>query len=62
MNGNRRQSNPGKGIIMNVVRTINNWINYHRTLNELGRMNNRALQDIGVSRDAIPTVARGVFR
>lgn len=47
---------------MSVVRTINSWINYHRTLNELGRMNNRALNDIGISRDAIPAVARGVFR
>ena len=47
---------------MSVVRTVNNWINYHRTLNELGRMNSRALQDIGISRDAIPAIARGVYR
>jgi uncharacterized protein YjiS (DUF1127 family) len=43
---------------MSVVRTVNNWINYRRAVNELGRLNNRALQDLGITRDQIPALAR----
>ena len=62
MIGRRRQTSPGKGIIMNVARTVNNWINYRRAVAELGRLNGRALQDLGISRDEIPAVARASIR
>lgn len=47
---------------MSVVRTVNNWINYRRAVNELGRLNSRALQDLGISRDDIHAVARASVR
>jgi uncharacterized protein YjiS (DUF1127 family) len=62
MNGSRRQANPGKGIIMSVVRTVNNWINYRRAVSELGRLSNRSLQDLGLTRDEIPAAARASIR
>jgi uncharacterized protein YjiS (DUF1127 family) len=43
---------------MSVVRTVNNWINYRRTVNELGRLNSHALQDLGITRAEIPALAR----
>jgi uncharacterized protein YjiS (DUF1127 family) len=61
-NGRRRQQNPGKGIIMNVARSFNNWLSYRRALSELGRLNGRALQDIGIVREQIPALARASVR
>lgn len=43
---------------MSVVRTVNNWINYRRAVSELGRLNSRALMDLGITRDEIPAVVR----
>ena len=43
---------------MSVVRTVNNWINYRRAVNELGRLSSRELRDLGISRDEIPAVVR----
>ena len=54
--------NPGKGIIMNVARSFTNWLTYRRAVNELGRLNNRALDDLGISRDQIPALARAAVR
>jgi uncharacterized protein YjiS (DUF1127 family) len=62
IDGSRRQPSPGKGIIMSVVRTVNNWISYRRAINELGRLNGRALQDLGITRDEIPAVVRASIR
>jgi len=62
MNGSRRQPNPRKGIIMSVVRTVNNWINYRRAVSELGRLSGHALQDLGITREQIPAVVRATLR
>jgi uncharacterized protein YjiS (DUF1127 family) len=48
----------GKGIIMNVARSFNNWLKYRQTVTELGRMTGRELQDLGISRSDIRSVAR----
>ncbi len=46
---------------MNVARTFNNWRKYRQTVNELGRMSSRELQDLGISRADIHNVARGTY-
>lgn len=43
---------------MNVARTFNNWRKYRQTRNELARMSDRELSDIGVSRADIARIAR----
>ena len=43
---------------MNVARSLNNWRKYRQTVNELGRMTNRELHDLGIDRGDIRTVAR----
>ncbi len=43
---------------MNIVRSFNNWRKYRQTINELGRMSNRELGDLGIDRAEIRTVAR----
>jgi uncharacterized protein YjiS (DUF1127 family) len=43
---------------MNVTRALNNWRKYRQTVNELGRMTNRELQDLGIDRADIRSVAR----
>ena len=48
----------GKGIIMNVARSLNNWRKYRQTVSELGRMTNRELHDLGIDRGDIRIVAR----
>ena len=48
----------GKGIIMNVARSFNNWRKFRQTVNELGRMSSRELQDLGIDRADIRSVAR----
>jgi uncharacterized protein YjiS (DUF1127 family) len=47
-----------KGIIMNVTRSFNNWRKYRQTVSELGRMSARELQDLGINRADIHSVAR----
>lgn len=54
--------NPGKGFIMNVVRSFNNWLSYRRALADLGRLDSRMLQDMGISRGQIPALARSSDR
>ena len=44
--------------MMNVARSFNNWRKYRQTVAELGRMTNRELTDLGISRGDIHTVAR----
>jgi uncharacterized protein YjiS (DUF1127 family) len=48
----------GKGIIMNVARSLNNWRKYRQTVTELGRMTTRELNDLGIDRADIRSVAR----
>jgi uncharacterized protein YjiS (DUF1127 family) len=40
-----------------LVRFIQSWKNYNRSLNELNRLGDRELADIGVSRSDIPRLA-----
>ena len=43
---------------MNILRSYQNWRRYRETCNELGRLSNRELTDLGISRSDIPFVAR----
>lgn len=47
---------------MNVARSFNNWLSYRRAVNELGRLNSRALQDLGLTREEIPAAVRAATR
>ena len=40
-----------------VVRFIQSWKNYNRSLSELNRLGDRELADIGINRSDIETVA-----
>ena len=53
-----RQETSRKGITMNVARSFNNWRKYRQTVTELGRMTSRELQDLGINRGDIHTIAR----
>ncbi|WP_081687878.1 DUF1127 domain-containing protein [Rhizobium mesoamericanum] len=46
---------------MNVARSFNNWRKFRQTVNELGRMSNRELQDLGIDRTEIRSVARAAI-
>jgi uncharacterized protein YjiS (DUF1127 family) len=46
---------------MTVARTLRNLIAYRQTVSQLGRMNARQLDDIGIIQSEIRDVARGVF-
>ncbi len=48
----------GTRIIMNVARSFNNWRKFRQTITELGRMSARELQDLGIDRVDIRSVAR----
>jgi uncharacterized protein YjiS (DUF1127 family) len=43
---------------MNVARSFNNWRKFRQTVNDLGRMSSRELQDLGIDRADIRSVAR----
>ena len=43
---------------MNIVRSYNNWRRYRETVNELNRLSQRELADLGISRNDITSVAR----
>jgi uncharacterized protein YjiS (DUF1127 family) len=43
---------------MNLIRSYRNWRVYRDTVNELGRLTNRQLDDLGISRHEIKQVAR----
>lgn len=43
---------------MNLVRTFKNWRRYNETVRELSRLNNRELNDVGISRSDIERIAR----
>ena len=43
---------------MNVFGSFKKWRNYRRTVNELNALSNRELDDLGIIRGDIPTVAR----
>lgn len=43
---------------MNVIRNYRNWRRYRDTVNELSRLSNRELSDLGISRADIHAVAQ----
>jgi uncharacterized protein YjiS (DUF1127 family) len=43
---------------MNLIRSYRNWRRYRDTVNELSRLSNRELSDLGIVRGDIPFVAR----
>ncbi|AMS42282.1 DUF1127 domain-containing protein [Aminobacter sp. NyZ550] len=43
---------------MNLLRTYRNWRAYRETVNELGRLSNRQLADLGINRGEIQSIAR----
>lgn len=43
---------------MNVARTFTAWVKFRQTMNELGGMSNRELQDLGIDRSDICRIAR----
>jgi uncharacterized protein YjiS (DUF1127 family) len=48
--------------VMNPIRAAKNWINYRRTMNELGNLSNQTLSDIGITRHDIRSIAARNFR
>lgn len=47
-----------KGTEMNLVTNFRNWRKYRETYNELARMTQRELQDLGINRADIGEIAR----
>ena len=43
---------------MNLIRNYRNWRRYRETVSELNRLSNRELNDLGITRSDIPSVAR----
>ncbi len=43
---------------MNLIRNYRNWRAYRDTVTELDRLSNRQLNDLGIIRDEIRTIAR----
>ena len=56
------QVGPRKETIMNFARSFNNWRKYRQTCNELNRMSDRELNDLGIGRADISQVARKAVR
>jgi len=42
---------------MNILRNYRNWRRYRETVNELSRLSNRELSDLGITRSDIEAVA-----
>jgi uncharacterized protein YjiS (DUF1127 family) len=42
---------------MNILRNYRNWRRYRQTVNELSRLSNRELADLGITRGDIEVVA-----
>ena len=43
---------------MNLIRNYRNWCAYRDTVDALGRLSNRSLEDLGIDRSEIRKVAR----
>ena len=43
---------------MNLIRNYRNWRTYRATVNELGRLSDRSLEDLGIRRYEIESLAR----
>ncbi len=46
---------------MNLIRSYRNWRSYRKTVNELGRLSSRQLDDVGISRFEIEQIVRKSF-
>ncbi|RAH97677.1 DUF1127 domain-containing protein [Acuticoccus sediminis] len=46
-------------MMQRMRRAVNGWMEYRRTVDQLSRLPDRQLMDIGVFRDEIPSLARG---
>ena len=58
----RRHIEHIKETTMGLRQSYNRWRQYRQTCNELGRMDDRELRDIGITRSDIPFVARQSIR
>ncbi|MHC5305987.1 DUF1127 domain-containing protein [Bartonella sp. LJL80] len=47
---------------MNILRSFNNWRRYRTTVNELSRLSSHELNDLGISRSEITSIARRAVR
>lgn len=43
---------------MDIIGKFKDWRSYRRTVNELGALSNRELDDLGIARSEIPYVAK----
>jgi YD repeat-containing protein len=43
---------------MNLIRSLNNWRRYRTTYNQLSRLSDRELSDVGLTRFDIDRIAR----
>lgn len=46
-------------MLLTIIRAIQSFKEYHRNVNELSRLSDRELSDIGIDRSDIPRVAAG---
>ncbi|MDO9413727.1 MAG: DUF1127 domain-containing protein [Pseudolabrys sp.] len=44
-------------MLTTLIRFVQQWKHYNRSLNELSRLGDRELADIGINRSDIPSVA-----
>jgi uncharacterized protein YjiS (DUF1127 family) len=54
----KQRRNCDRVTTMNLIRNYRNWRRYRQTVNELNRLSNRELNDLGITRGDIPFVAR----
>lgn len=54
----KRRTNEQVSTTMSLIQNIRNWRRYRETVNELSRLSNRELSDLGLARSDIPYVAR----
>jgi uncharacterized protein YjiS (DUF1127 family) len=47
-----------KSTALNLIRNYRNWRAYRETVTELGRLSNRQLEDLGIVRSEIRSIAR----
>ncbi len=52
-----RENARGTTMLMAIVRFLQAWKRYNKSLRELSRLGDRELADIGISRSDIPSVA-----
>ena len=49
-------------MLLSIIQALKALRNYHRTLNELERLSDRDLSDIGLTRSDIEAVAAGTYQ